>query len=128
MLSLQSAWANRPVRAVLRWQAILTGIAAVLGAYFAGLHGVISATAGGAISMAAAVLFASIASVRRGISADDVLITAFKAEGAKLVFIVIALWLVMAAYKNVVHVFLIGTFIATVLVSSMAFFVGDKRN
>jgi F0F1-type ATP synthase assembly protein I len=128
MLSLQSAWANRPVRAVLRWQAILTGIAAVLGAYFAGLHGVISATAGGAISMAAAVLFASIASVRRGISADDVLITAFKAEGAKLVFIVIALWLVMAAYKNVVHVFLIGTFIVTVLVSSLAFFVGDKRN
>jgi len=128
MLSLQSAWANRPFRAVLRWQAILTGFAAVLGAYFAGLHGVISATAGGAISMAAAVLFASIASVRRGISADDVLITAFKAEGAKLVFIVIALWLVMAAYKNVVHVFLIGTFIVTVLVSSMAFFVGDKRN
>jgi F0F1-type ATP synthase assembly protein I len=128
MLSLHSAWANRPVRAVLRWQAILTGIAAVLGAYFAGLHGVLSATAGGAISIVAAVLFASIASVRRGISADDVLITAFKAEGAKLVFIVIALWLVMAAYKNVVHVFLIGTFIATVLVSSMAFFVGDKRN
>jgi F0F1-type ATP synthase assembly protein I len=128
MLSLQSAWANRPLRAVLRWQAILTGIAAVLGAYFAGMHGVISAMAGGAISIVAAVLFASIASVRRGISADDVLITAFKAEGAKLVFIVIALWLVMAAYKNVVHVFLIGTFIATVLVSSMAFFVGDKRN
>ena len=128
MLSLQSAWANRPARTVLRWQAILTGIAVLLGAYFAGLHGVISAGAGGAISMAAAVLFASIASVRRGISADDVLITAFKAEGAKLVFIVIALWLVMAAYKNVVPVFLIGTFIATVLVSSMAFFVGDKRN
>jgi F0F1-type ATP synthase assembly protein I len=128
MLSLQSAWANRPVRAVLRWQAMLTGIAAALGAYFAGLHGVISAMAGGAISIVAAVLFASIASVRRGISADDVLITAFKAEGAKLVFIVIALWLVMATYKNVVHVFLIGTFIVTVLVSSMAFFVGDKRN
>ena len=113
---------------MLRWQAILTGVAAVLGAYFAGKHGVISALVGGGISMAAAVLFASIASVRRGISADDVLITAFKAEGAKLVFIVIALWLVMASYKNVVHVFLIGTFIATVLVSSMAFFVGDKRN
>lgn len=128
MLSLQTAWANRPIRTVLRWQAILTGIAILIAAYFAGLHGVASAGLGGAISMTAAILFASIAVARKGSSADDVLITAFKAEGAKIVFIVAALWLVMVAYRNVVVVVLIGTFIATVLVSSMAFFVGDKRN
>lgn len=77
--------------------------------------------------MAAGLLFASIATVRRGRSAGDVLVTALKAEGAKLLFIVVALGLVMMAYRNAVVAVLIGTFIATILISSMAFFVGNKR-
>ena len=78
--------------------------------------------------MAAGLLFAAIAVERRGRSADSVLITAFKAEGAKIVFIVAALWLALVMYRNVIAVVLIGTFVATVLISSMQFFVGDKRN
>lgn len=99
-----------------------------LAAALAGLHGALSAGLGGAISMAAGVLFALIATARRGRSAEDVLLTALKAEGAKIVFMVAALWLVMAIYRNVVAVVFIGTFIATVLVSSMAFFIGEKRD
>lgn len=128
MAFLQSAWASRPVRTILRWQALLTVAAMAIAAYFSGPHGVLSAGLGGAISMAAGLLFASIATVRRGRSADDVLLTAFKAEGAKLVFIVVALGLVMMAYRNVVAAVFIGTFIATILISSMAFFVGNKRD
>jgi ATP synthase protein I len=125
---LQSAWASRPVRTVLLWQALLTVAAVSMAAYLSGLHGALSAGFGGAISMAAGLLFASIATVRRGRSAGDVLITALKAEGAKLVFIVVALGLVMMAYKNVMAAALIGTFIATILISSMAFFVSNRRD
>jgi ATP synthase protein I len=127
MASLQSALASRPVRIVLLWQALLTVAALTFTAYVSGLHGALSAALGGAISMAAGLLFASIATVRRGRPAGDVLLTAFKAEGAKLLFIVIALGLVMTAYRNVVPAVLIGTFIATILISSMAFFVSNKR-
>jgi F0F1-type ATP synthase assembly protein I len=128
MAFLQSAWGSRPVRTVLLWQVLLTVAAMAIAACFSGPHGALSAVFGGAISMAAGLLFASIATVRRGRSADDVLLTAFKAEGAKLLFIVVALGLVMAAYKNVVAAVFIGTFIATILISSMAFFVSNKRN
>jgi ATP synthase protein I len=121
------ASAGRPVRTVLRWQGLLTAAALALAAYFAGIHGVVSAGLGGVISMASGLLFAAIATVREGRTADDVLLTAFKAEAAKIVFIVLALWLVMAAYRNLVAVIFIGTFIATILVSSTAFFVSDRR-
>lgn len=128
MVSLQSAWTNRPVRTALRWQAVLTGIAMLVAGYVAGVHGAISAALGGAISMAAALLFASIAVEQRGRTADSVLFTAFKAEGARIVFIVVALWLALAAYRHVMPVVLIGTFVPTVLVSSLAFFVGDRQH
>lgn len=96
-------------------------------AYFAGIHGAVSAGLGGVISMASGLLFAVIATVHKGRTADDVLITAFRAEAAKVVFIVLTLWLVLSAYRNVVAVIFIGTFVATILVSSMAFFVSDRR-
>ncbi|HEV8646238.1 MAG TPA: ATP synthase subunit I [Burkholderiales bacterium] len=121
------ASAGRPARTVLWWQGLLTAAALALAAYFAGIHGVVSAGLGGVISMASGLLFAAIATVRKGRTVDDVLLTAFKAEAAKIVFIVLALWLVMATYKNVVAVIFIGTFIATISVSSMAFFVSDRR-
>jgi len=41
---------------------------------------------------------------------------------------VVALGLVMMAYKNVVAAVFIGTFIATILISSMAFFVSNKAD
>ena len=121
------ASAGRPVRTVLRWQGLLTAAALALAAYFAGIHGVVSAGLGGVISMASGLLFAAIANVREGRTADDVLLAAFKAEAAKIVFIVLALWLVMAAYRNLVAVIFIGTFTATILVSSTAFFVSDRQ-
>jgi ATP synthase protein I len=118
---------GRSVRTVLRWQFLLTAAALAFAGYFAGIHGVVSAGLGGVISMASALLFAAIATVRKGRTADDVLLTAFKAEAAKIVFVVLALWLVMVAYRNVVAVIFIGTFIATILVSRMAFFISDRR-
>ena len=78
--------------------------------------------------MASGLLFAVIATVRKGRTADDVLVTAFRAEAAKIAFIVLALWLVLSAYRNVVAIIFIGTFVATIVVSSMAFFISDRQD
>lgn len=96
-------------------------------AYFAGIHGAVSAGLGGVISMASGLLFAVIATMHKGRTAADVLVTAFRAEAAKIAFIVLALWLVLSAYRNAVAVIFIGTFVATILVSTMAFFARDRR-
>lgn len=126
--SLRAAWSNRPLRKILLWQALLTGAAAFIAAYFTGLHGALSAVCGGAISMAAGLLFAAIAKVRQGADASDVLLTALKAEGARILFIVVSLFVVLAVYRSAVVVVLIGTFIVTILAASMALFVGDRRD
>lgn len=102
--------------------------AMVFAAYLAGIHGAVSAGLGGAISMASGLLFALIATVRRDRTADDVLVTAFRAEAVKIVFIVLTLWLVLSAYRNVIAVIFIGTFVATIVVSSMAFFISDRQD
>ena len=80
------------------------------------------------ISMASGLLFAVIATVHKGRTADDVVVTAFKAEAAKIVFIVLTLWLVLSAYRNVAAIIFIGTFVATIVISSMAFFISDRQD
>lgn len=46
-----------------------------------------------------------------------------KAEGAKVLVIVVLLWLVLATYKEVVLVGFIGAFIVAVVIFSMAIFL-----
>jgi ATP synthase protein I len=52
-----------------------------------------------------------------------VLLTAFRAEAVKIVFMFAALWLVMVLYKDVIAVGFIGSFVVTVLISTMTLFV-----
>jgi ATP synthase protein I len=108
---------------VLLGQALFTGTAMVLGAYLAGFHGAVSAGLGGAVSMASMLLFWLVASTVKSGSAGEVLLTAFRAEAVKIVFMFAALWLVMALYKDVIAVGFIGSFAVTVLISTMAIFV-----
>lgn len=60
-------------------------------------------------------------------SAGDVLVGALAAEGVKIGLIVILLWLVLAWYAQVVVPAFLGSFIATVLIFSMAFFVREHN-
>ena len=53
--------------------------------------------------------------------------TALKAEGVKLGVIAFLLWLVLAAYTEVVVAAFLGSFMATVLIFSMAFFVREHK-
>ncbi len=70
---------------------------------------------------------AIVASKGKAQSAGDVLVGALAAEGVKIGLIVVLLWLVLAWYAEVVVPAFIGSFIATVLIFSMAFFVREHN-
>ena len=119
----------RKFRLVIGLQVLAAIIAATVGAWFAGLHGAISATLGGLAGIVPGLVFVLIAAKsaeKKGRSAGEVLFAALKAEAAKLSLAMVLLWLVLATYQEVVVVGLIGSFVVSILVFSMALFAGDK--
>ena len=113
-------------RPVFGMQVLSTIAIALVSAWLAGVHGAVSATLGGLISLVAGLAFVLLAATSKGRSAGEVLLTAFRAEAAKLALIIILLWLVLANYREVVIIGLIGSFAASILIFSMALFVRDK--
>jgi ATP synthase protein I len=116
---------SKPLRTVLRWQLLATAALTLAAGALAGAHGALSAALGGAVSVGAGWASAMVAMRGKADSAGGVLVTALKAEGVKLGVIVILLWLVLAAYSEVVVPVFVGSFIATALIFSMALFVRE---
>lgn len=121
MLRIQS----KPVRTVLVWQVVVTVLLAVIAGLLGGIHGAASAALGGAVSVVAGLAFAMIMQSSKMQSADGTIFAALRAEATKIGLAVILLWLVLALYKDVVLIVFIGSFILSILVFSMAFFVRD---
>ena len=118
---------SKPIRTVLQWQLIATAVLALLGGILAGEHGALSAALGGAVSLSAGWGSARVATTGRAESAGGVLVTALKAEGVKLGLIAILLGLVLAFYAEVVVPMFLGSFVMTILIFSMAFFVREHN-
>jgi ATP synthase protein I len=119
---------RRPIRTVLRWQVIATAALTLAGGLLAGVDGAVSAALGGAVSVVAgwaSAVVASKGSREQGRSAGDVLIGALRAEAVKIGLIALLLWLVLATYDRVVAPALLGSFVITVLIFTMAFFVRE---
>ena len=116
---------KRPIRTVLRWQLFATAALTFLAGMLAGGHGALSAALGGAVSLCAGGASAIVASLGDKQSAGGVVTGALRAEGVKIVLIVGLLWLVLATYADVVAPAFFGSFIATILIFSMAFFVRE---
>ena len=116
---------RRPIRTVLRWQLIATATLTLAGGLLAGVDGALSAALGGAVSVVAGWASAVVASKEKGRSAGDVLIGALRAEAVKIGLIAVLLWLVLATYDSVVAPALFGSFVITVLIFTMAFFVRE---
>ena len=110
---------------MLQWQLAATVVLMVIAGVLAGAHGAWSAALGGAVSMCAGVVSAMVAATGRSNSARGVLVTALTAEGVKLGVMAILLWLVLATYAEIVVTAFLGSFMATVLIFSMAFFVRE---
>ena len=119
----------RKFRPVIGSQVLATIIIASLAAWLAGVHGAISAALGGLISIIAGLVFVLLAArsaESKGKSAGEVIFAALKAEAAKLFLAMVLLWLVLATYEEVVLVGLLGSFVVSILIFSMALFAGDK--
>lgn len=121
MLRIQS----KPIRIVLLWQIAVTSLLAVFAGWLSGTHGAVSAALGGLVSIAAGLAFALIMQSSDMQSATGTVVSALRAEAVKIGLAVILLWLVLAVYKDVVLIVFIGSFILSLLVFSMAFFVRD---
>jgi len=120
----------RKFRPVIGSQVLATIIIASIAAWFSGPHGAISAALGGLISIVAGLVFVLLAArsaERKGRSAGEVIFAALKAEAAKLFLALVLLWLVLAAYQEVVAVGLIGSFVVSILIFSIGLFAGDKN-
>ena len=110
---------------MLIWQLVATAAAALGAGLLAGAHGAISAAAGGLVSMVAGLVAAFVAARGNAKSAGGVLLAALRAEGVKIALSVILLWLVFATYQDVVAIAFIASFLATMLIFAMAFFVRE---
>src|SRR5579859_349320 len=116
---------SRPIRTVMRWQAAATLAMTLMAALALGRIGAISAAVGGAISLCAGVIAGWVASKSHGGSAGGVLVGALRAEAIKIGVSVLLLWLVLKSYDEVIVGVVIGSFVVTMLIFTMAFFVRD---
>ncbi|MGC2519859.1 MAG: ATP synthase subunit I [Burkholderiales bacterium] len=111
---------------IIGLQALAAAVAATLGGWVEGLHGAISAALGGLIGVVAGLAFALLVSRgRKKNSAGEALYAALKAEAVRVAVMVFLLWFVLATYKDVVVVGLIGSFIVSVLIFVLAGFFRD---
>jgi ATP synthase protein I len=122
---------TKPVRTVLKWQVIATAVIAAVAGSLAGAHGAVSAMLGGLVNLAAGVVYAWLLGVgvgRRAVpDAGTTLVAMFRAEAGKVLVIVGGLWLALSTYRDLVPAAFFTAFVTTVIVFSMAFFVGDTE-
>ena len=116
---------GKPILTVLRWQVAATAVLVLTAALIAGGHGAASALVGGLISITAGLVAALVASIGEAKSAGGVVLGALRAEAVKIGLAVLLLWLVLVNYSEAVVGALIGTFVVTLLIFAMAFFVRD---
>ena len=116
---------SRPIRTTLRWQLIVSAALAVLAGLIWGIHGALSAALGGLANVTAGWAYGWLVTRRARQSAEQALVSMFRAEGVKILLIVVQLWVVLANYRDLVVASFLIAFVATVLVSATAIVVKD---
>lgn len=117
---------SKALRTVFWWQALATAAVAVIAAIAAGKHGAISAVLGGLATMVAGLAAGLLVQRGKAKTAGDMLVAAITAEAVRIALMLAFLWSVFATYAEVVAGGLIGAFIVTVLIFSMAIFVREN--
>lgn len=126
MLQLRDWQMSKQIRTVLEYQVIVTISIAVIIGSIGGVHWGVSALLGGFVSLLGGVTYGLLLSrVGKG-SAENALVSMMRAELAKIVVIVLLLWLILAGYDKIFGAGFIGTFIITTLIFSLAVFIRDK--
>jgi len=118
--AMQTPLLTKPIRRVLRWQAVVTvGMAAVAWPW-GGSHAALSAVLGGMVNFTAVVVYAAVLGMANPTSAGRTVAAMFRAEACKILVIIGQLWLVLTAYKEVVAPAFFATFVITVLLFRLA--------
>ncbi|CAG0976680.1 ATP synthase protein I [Burkholderiales bacterium] len=112
---------SKPIRTVLAWQALATLAIAAGAGVWAGGHAALSAALGGLVTLSSTVVYAFVLGIGQTASAGATVVTMLRAEGAKILVIIVQLWLVLATYRDVVPAALFAAFVVTVLLFSTAF-------
>ena len=118
---------SKPIRTVFRWQTCATAALTLLAGGLWGMHAGFSALLGGLVSMASGAIFAIVAYTGEARTTGGAVRTALRAEAAKIIAVVLLLWLVLTTYKDVVAPGFLGTFAVTVLIFSAAIAVRDDN-
>jgi ATP synthase protein I len=114
-------------RPAMRLQVVVTAAAALVAGWLGGVHGAISASLGGLIGVAGSLAFALIATRSRAKSASDVLVSALKAEGAKLSLMIVLLVVVLMSYRKAVVLALIASFMVSAVIFGIAAFAAQGQ-
>ncbi len=118
---------NEPLRRIMLWQLLATGLMAIACGWFVGMHGAISALLGGLVSVVASLVYSLLIDRHKGYTAGEVVKTALKAEAIKILVMIILLFGVFLLYKEVVPIVFIGVFIVAAIIFSMALFVTTAK-
>jgi len=117
---------SRPILTVLRWQALATLAIAAVAGLWAGFHAALSAALGGMVTLSSTVVYAFVLGLGPTASAGASIVTMLRAEGAKILVIILQLWLVLTTYKDVVLAAMFAAFAITVLLFSTALLARDN--
>jgi ATP synthase protein I len=111
---------SKPIRTVLRWQALATLAIAAVAGLWGGPHAALSAVLGGLVTLSSTVVYAFVLGIGPTATAGASIVTMLRAEGAKVLWIILQLWLVLTTYRDVVLAALFAAFAITVLLFSTA--------
>jgi ATP synthase protein I len=117
---MKAPLSTKPIRRVLRWQAVATVVIAVIAGLWQGPHGALSAALGGVVNITSVVVYAVVLAVSNPASAGGTVAALFRAEACKILVIILQLWLVLVNYREVVFVVFFASFVITVLLFRMA--------
>ena len=110
-----------PVRVTLYWQAGATLLGALVAGIWLGPDGAISALLGGLIILLSGIAYAVVISVSNSPSVETTLRTMIVAEAAKIGTIILMMWMVITAYKDLDGAAFFAAFVVTVLLNRVAF-------
>jgi ATP synthase protein I len=116
---------GRAFRVAMMRQALAVAAIAALSAMLAGTLGLLSALVGGSIGIVGLLVFALLSS-RVNPSAGGAVRTALRAEAAKIVAVVLLLWLSFSVFRDMVVFAFMAAFIVSVFLSGLAFAVSEK--
>jgi ATP synthase protein I len=118
----------KPIRIVLRWQAIVTAVLTLVAALIWGKDGAVSAALGGAVNIVAGWVYGMWGAQGKARTAGEALRTMLRAEALKVILILVGLGLVLTNYREVVHVAFFATFVITIGVFAAAIAVPDTED